>query len=224
MLNWRLIDTVLLDMDGTLLDLHFDNYFWQEHLIERYAQLHGIPVLQTRERLGRLFNETAGSLNWYCLDFWSRELNVDILELKREVEHLIAIHPHAEQFLQALHGHKQLALVTNAHPASLALKLERTGIHTYFNTVFSAHQFRHPKESPEFWPRLQQILRFDPARTLLVEDNVSVLRAAREFGIHHLLAIARPDSRGHSVRVEGFTAIEHFGELLPISFDRQSEP
>lgn len=216
MLNWHSIDTVLLDMDGTLLDLHFDNYFWQEHLIERYAELHGIPLPQTQERLGRQFEEAAGSLNWYCLDFWSRELNVDILELKREVGHLIAIHPYAEQFLQALHGRKQLVLVTNAHPASLALKLERTGIHAYFDTIFSAHQFRQPKESPEFWPRLQEIQRFDPARTLLVEDNVSVLRAAREFGIQHLLAITRPDSRGHPVRVEDFIAIEHFGELLPM--------
>lgn len=219
MLNWNSIDHVLLDMDGTLLDLHFDNYFWQEHLIERYAELHGIPVPQTREQLGRRFEEIAGSLDWYCLDFWSRELKVDILELKREIEHLIVIHPYAEQFLHALQGRKQLALVTNAHPASLALKLERTGINTFFNTIISAHQFRHPKESPEFWPRLHEILRFNPARTLLVEDNVSVLRTARDFGIRHLLAITRPDSRGHSLQVEGFNAIEHFGELLPIRLE-----
>lgn len=217
MLNWNSIDTVLLDMDGTLLDLHFDNYFWQEHLVERYAELHGIPVPQTRERLGRRFTETAGSLDWYCLDFWSRELNVDILRLKREVEHLIAIHPYAEQFLQALQGRKQLALVTNAHPASLALKLERTGIHEFFDSIISAHQFRLPKESPDFWIRLQEILGFDPARTLLAEDNVAILHTAREFGIQYLLAITRPDSRGHPVQVEGFHAIEHFGELLPLT-------
>lgn len=217
MLNWNSIDTVLLDMDGTLLDLHFDNYFWQEHLIERYAELHGIPVPETREQLGRRFTETAGSLNWYCLDFWGRELNVDILELKREIEHLIAIHPYAEQFLHALHGRKRLALVTNAHPRSLGLKLQRTGISNFFDSIISAHQFRLPKESPGFWPQLQEALPFNPARTLLVEDNLSVLRAARDFGIHHLLAITHPDSRGHPIQVEGFHAIEHFGELLPLS-------
>lgn len=217
MLNWNSIDTVLLDMDGTLLDLHFDNYFWQEHLVERYAELHGVPVPQTRERLGRRFAETAGSLDWYCLDFWSRELNVDILKLKREVEHLIAIHPYAEQFLQALHGRKQLVLVTNAHPDSLALKLARTGIHAFFDNIISAHRFRLPKESPVFWARLQEVLGFNAARTLLAEDNVAILHTAREFGIQHLLAITHPDSRGHPVQVEGFHAIEHFGELLPLT-------
>ena len=41
-LPWSDIDTVLLDMDGTLLDLHFDNHFWLEHLPQRYAELHGV--------------------------------------------------------------------------------------------------------------------------------------------------------------------------------------
>lgn len=38
MLAWQEIDTVLLDMDGTLIDLHFDNYFWQRLVPERWGQ------------------------------------------------------------------------------------------------------------------------------------------------------------------------------------------
>ena len=38
MIDWEHIDTVLLDMDGTLLDLHFDNYFWTQHLPGVYAR------------------------------------------------------------------------------------------------------------------------------------------------------------------------------------------
>lgn len=216
MLSWDSIETVLLDMNGTLLDLHFDNHFWQEHLIHRYAELHGLPVDESRLKLGLRFAETAGTLDWYCLDFWRRELNVDILALKREVEHLIAIHPFAEQFLQSLRGHKRLVLVTNAHPDSLALKLQHTGIDVFFDEVISAHQFRLPKEAPEFWEKFQEAINFDPANTLLVEDNVSILHTAQQFGITHLLAITRPDSRGHPRQIEGFNAIEHFGELLPI--------
>jgi FMN phosphatase YigB (HAD superfamily) len=45
---WEAIDTVLLDMDGTLLDLRFDNYFWMEFLPERYAERHGLTPEQAR--------------------------------------------------------------------------------------------------------------------------------------------------------------------------------
>jgi len=31
-INWSEIDTILLDMDGTLLDLNFDLHFWMEYL------------------------------------------------------------------------------------------------------------------------------------------------------------------------------------------------
>ena len=44
MINWHDIDTVLLDLDGTLLDLHFDNYFWCQHLPLCYARRHGIAL------------------------------------------------------------------------------------------------------------------------------------------------------------------------------------
>lgn len=214
MLHWRHIDTVLLDMDGTLLDLHFDNYFWQHHLMRRYAELHGQPFAEVERRLTDMFERAAGTLDWYCLDFWSRELKVDIVELKREVEHLIAVHPYAEEFLERLRGRKRVVLVTNAHRKSLQLKMMRTGIERFFDKVVSSHDYRRPKEDPLFWEHLQADLKFDPARTLLVEDHVKILDTARGFGIAHLLAITRPDSKGPLRSVNGYPAIEHFGELL----------
>lgn len=39
---WQDVDTVLLDMDGTLLDLAFDNYFWQKLVPETYGAKQGI--------------------------------------------------------------------------------------------------------------------------------------------------------------------------------------
>ncbi|HEY3487453.1 MAG TPA: GMP/IMP nucleotidase [Gammaproteobacteria bacterium] len=215
MLNWNSIDTVLLDMDGTLLDLHFDNYFWQTHLTQRYAELHRQPYPEVRQRLTEMFSRVAGTLDWYSLDFWSRELAVDIVQLKREVEHLIAVHPHAEDFLQRLQGKKRLILVTNAHRKSLQLKMERTGIARFFETIISSHDYLKPKEDMRFWQQLQQELKFDPARTLLVEDHIGILDTAHRFGIRHLLAISRPDSKGELRTIGRYPAIEHFGELLP---------
>src|SRR6218665_2374393 len=128
-LDWNSVDTVLLDMDGTLLDLYYDNHFWQEQLPQRYAERHATSADAARTRLVELFTAQRGTLNWYCIDYWSQQLDLDIAMLKRETRHLIAIRPHVEEFLRRLHASpRDVVLVTNAHRASLDLKLECTGI------------------------------------------------------------------------------------------------
>lgn len=218
MIDWRAIDTIFLDMDGTLLDLHFDNHFWLEHVPLRYAQKHGVPVAVAREELFARYKAVEGTIKWYCVDYWSNELSLDIALLKSEVEHLIAVHPYVSEFLVALrHHHKRVALVTNAHMKSLGLKMERTRLAHHFDQVITSHEFGIPKERHEFWEHLQQREPFDPQRTLFVDDSLSVLRSAQRYGIAWLLAIHTPDTRQPPRDVGEFQAIHSFRELLPIS-------
>ncbi|AFL74445.1 GMP/IMP nucleotidase [Thiocystis violascens] len=218
MIDWNRIDSVFLDMDGTLLDLHFDNHFWLEHVPRRYAEARGLSVeVATAELLPR-YREIEGTLNWYCLDHWSRELGLDILLLKQEVEHLIAVHPHVVDFLETLATlGKRRVLVTNAHQKSLGLKLERTRLGGHFERILSAHALGVAKEAPDFWSKLQAIEPFDPEHTLFVDDNLSVLRAAKSFGFRWLIAVVKPDSKGPRRSVSEFLAIGDFSELLPVS-------
>lgn len=214
-LPWNQIDTVLLDMDGTLLDLHFDNHFWLEHLPQRYAEHHGISRAQADAELLPLFREHAGQLNWYCTDFWSRELNLSIRELKREVAHLIALRPDADSFLAAVRAAgKRVALITNAHRDSLSLKLERVELAPYFERLISSHDYGFAKEDPQFWFALQQDFGFVPARSLFIDDSLAILRSARAFGIGQLLAVRQPDSRKEPKDTEEFAAVEDYRALL----------
>ncbi|HCH75117.1 MAG TPA: haloacid dehalogenase, partial [Pseudomonas sp.] len=164
-LPWSDIDTVLLDMDGTLLDLHFDNHFWLELLPQRYAELHGISRAMAELELAPLFNEHVGKLTWYCLDYWTRELNLPIRDMKREIAELIALRPNADEFLAALrHTGKRVVLITNAHRDSLSLKLEKIELAPWFDRLISSHDYGYPKEEPQFWHALRQDLEFEPAR------------------------------------------------------------
>jgi len=216
LLDWNDIDTVLLDMDGTLLDLYFDNHFWLEHLPLRYAERHGVSAEQARTLLIDAFAAQRGTLNWYCVDYWSRQLQLDIGELKREVQHLIAIRPHVEIFLQRLHsGSRQVWLVTNAHRKSLNIKMAHTGIERWFDRVICSHDFAHAKEHLEFWRRLRAEYPFDPARTLFIDDSPPVLHAAQQFGIRHLLTLLQPDSRQARREQSEFPGILHFDEIMP---------
>ena len=215
MLPWSDIDTVLLDMDGTLLDLHFDNHFWREHVPLRYAQRHGLDVDAAKETLFPKFRALEGTMQWYCVDYWSEALDLDIAELKAEVDHLIAVHPHVVDFLDILtRTDKRSVLVTNAHQKSLDLKMQRTKLGGHFDALICAHDCGQPKENPHFWRWLQFRESFDPDRTVLIDDSLAVLRSGHRYGIRHLLAVRKPDSKGPNRETEEFQAIDGFAELL----------
>ena len=213
--DWTRIDHVLLDLDGTLLDLDFDNHFWQSLVPQQWGAARGIDAAAARALLQPRFAACEGTLPWYCTEHWSRELGLDIAALKREDAERIRWLPGAQQFLAAARARgKRLVLLTNAHPQALAIKHERTGVLDHFDASFSAHQFGAPKEDPRFWQALARVERYDPARSLFVDDSASVLAAARAAGIGLIRAIRRPDSV-REARVHGeFTAVDALVELL----------
>lgn len=216
MIDWQSIDTVLLDMDGTLLDLHFDNYFWLHHLPDRYAQAHELDFATAQQELRQYIQQYEGTLNWYCLDHWSELVNMDITLLKEEVKHKIQARPYAEEFLQRLRNlNKKLILATNAHPKSVRLKLDVTHIDQWLDIVISSHEFGSPKEEQAFWQQLQEREAFEPQRTLFIDDTIRVLRSARQFGIAHLVCINKPDSQKPSQASNEFLDIDHFDQILP---------
>lgn len=216
MIAWDRIDTLLLDMDGTLLDLHFDNHFWLEHVPRRYAEARGVTLEQARLDLAGRYRRAEGTLDWYCVDYWSRELGLDIPLLKEEVDHLIAVHPHVTAFLDAVRARgTRSVLVTNAHGKAIALKFRKTQLGAHFDAVVSAHDLGLPKEDPRFWQALQAREPFDRERALLVDDSLPVLRSARSAGVGQLLAIRKPDSRQPEKDVGEFPAILDFREVMP---------
>jgi len=215
-LPWNEIDTVLLDMDGTLLDLHFDNYFWLEYVPAVYAETHGMAEEQASRGLMARYKREEGSLNWTDLDFWSDELGLDIPTLKTEVDHLIRIHPHVETFLQFLQAsEKKNYLITNAHGKTLDLKMAKTRLGRYFRGIISAHDIGIPKEEPRFWGRLDEQIGYDPARTLLAEDSEANLRSAQTAGIRHLIFVSKPSTKDPIRYSSDFPSILYFNELLP---------
>jgi 5'-nucleotidase len=213
--DWGAIDTVLLDMDGTLLDLRFDNWFWLTLIPAHYAALHGLSEAEAQVLLRPKFHEVAGTLQWYCIEYWSRELALDIPALKRAALARVGFLPGAETFLRKLRlTAKRVVLVTNSHPVTLAIKNERVALMQYFDACYSTHPFAVPKEHPDFWPRLARREAFSPARTLFVDDSLAVLECARDYGIAHLRAVRRPDSGEPAKPTGDFAAIDGVAELL----------
>jgi putative hydrolase of the HAD superfamily len=205
----------MLDMDGTLLDLAFDNYMWHEHIPAEYARQNSMDETQAREMLMAKFRSIEGKLQWYCLDHWSEVLDLDVKELHRRENGRINYLPGAREFLLAVQRHEiRLLLVTNSHTETLAIKTEVTGITGYFDAIYTSHELGHAKEDQPFWHALHEAEGFDRETTLFIDDNPAVLESARTFGIGMLLNITRPDT-GRPVRDQrGFPVIESVASLI----------
>jgi putative hydrolase of the HAD superfamily len=214
-LPWNKIKTVLLDMDGTLLDLHFDSHFWLEHLPKTYAGVKGISEEEGKDYMMAEYRQVFGTIDWYCLDYWADKLQLDIMQAKREVEHLISMRDDTIPLLDALkESGREVVLVTNAHPDSLSLKIEHTALDSHIDTLISTHEFGVTKESQLLWQKLQQRLGFDCEHTLFVDDSLPILQSAKNFGIAHLLAVSNPDSQLPIKNVTQFLATSDYRTML----------
>ncbi|KPK11227.1 MAG: haloacid dehalogenase [Acidithiobacillales bacterium SG8_45] len=216
MVTWQNIDTVMLDMDGTLLDLHFDNHFWLEHVPLRFAEKNGLTLEQAKETLMKRYRKAEGTLDWYCVDYWTEQLGLDIEMLKQEVDHLIAVFPYVVDFLDAVRSkNKRIVLVTNAHGKALKIKMDRTRLGGHFDRLICSHDLGLPKEDLSFWGELQTIEPFSKQTTLFIDDSLPVLRSAHAYGIANLLAVIKPDSKAPAKDVGEFKAIQSFRQIIP---------
>lgn len=214
--NWPAVEWVLLDMDGTILDLAFDNYFWRELVPQRYAEQNGLTLEHARAVLKPKFEEVMHTLPWYCTDYWSEITGLNMAALKSEVKHRIGPIDGAEAFLQAVQrSGRRLWLATNAHPDSWRLKLEYTGFGHYFEQVICSHDFGHPKEDLRFWEAVHAAHPFDRARALFVDDSMPVLSAAQAFGIRQVVGIRKPDSNLPERPIEAMPSVRTLAELTP---------
>ncbi|MDX1480903.1 MAG: HAD-IA family hydrolase [Woeseiaceae bacterium] len=210
------VETLMLDMDGTVLDLAYDNELWLRRVPEAYAATHGLHPDEARQRLYGWFREFRGTLEWYCLDHWSDRLQFDVVALHREHRAQIRYLPGARESLEALSARSmRLLLVTNSHRSTLDLKHAMTGIGGYFDEIYTSHDLGHPKEDRKFWEALRALEGFDARTSLFVDDSVPVLRSASSYGIRHLRQIMQPDTGRPACEPKDFTGVVSLLELVP---------
>ena len=213
-LNWSEIDTVLLDMDGTLLDLAFDRHFWLEHVPETLSRERAITLGEAHQLIEQKYQAVMHTLNWYCLDYWSQELALDIRAMTWEKRHRAAMREDTLPLLQALRAAgKRTILLTNAHPYNLDVKLEQTGLAAHLDLLLSTHTFGYPKEDPRLWQAVQQHTAFDSARTLFIDDSEAILDAATSWGIRWCLGVSNPDSGRPDQSFQRHPAVRDYRQL-----------
>lgn len=217
MINWDEIDTVLLDLDGTILDLNYDLHFWLEYLPLMYSNNNNISLQSAKEKIIPILKSQMGKLNWYCPDYWGNRFDLDIIKLKQNMSHMIQILPHAENFLKNVKtNNKKIFLATNAHRKTIRVKMDIVHLESYFDGIISSHDFGVAKQEQKFWTQLENEINLNKNRAIFFDDSLDVLESAKIFGIKHIIAISKPSTKLEPKNVNGFINIENFNNLLSI--------
>lgn len=202
-------------MDGTLLDKYFDDYFWGHLVPEKYAEKYHMTFGLAEEEVFRKYKTQEGTLNWTDVDYWSKELGLDIMSLKEQIRHLIEIHPHVEDFLKVMKSkNKRIYIVTNAHYKVLDIKLKKTELGAYLTGAVTSFEIGYPKEDIRFWEEAQRRLGFEKDNMLFIDDTIDVLRTAKRFGLKWLVYKAKASSKIEPLINQEFIGINDFDELL----------
>ncbi|QGP57138.1 GMP/IMP nucleotidase YrfG (plasmid) [Piscirickettsia salmonis] len=128
-IDWCTIESVFFDMDGTLLDLRFDNYIWLEAMPNKYAKIHNTTLSKAKEHIKKYINEVKGTLKAYCFDYWSNFLGFEVIKLHLEEKDKIQYRSNAENLLIDLNKKGYIVFIaTNAHPNNF--RLTRIGSHS----------------------------------------------------------------------------------------------
>lgn len=214
-IDWSQIDDVLLDMDGTLLDRHFDNFFFEVELPRRYAALHQLSFEESRDRLMAMYRSVEGELAWTDLNYWTKRVGIDVVAMHKELDHMIGFLPGAEAFLRHLRQlEKRVTIVTNAHSTGVSVKVAKTGLDRYVDRIVDAFEVGYLKMRPDYWPTCQRLVGFDPSRSLFMDDDEGCLMAARAFGVTQLVHSAKSSSQLPPAPLPQFFSITGFAPLL----------
>ena len=209
-MKWDLIETFFLDMDGTLLDLAYDNYFWHEHIPNLYSKREKTTFKEAKIIFEDMYKKKRGTLEWYSIDYWSDILNINLKLEILNTKNRITIFPNTVEFLQTLRKNKiNTILITNCPRDMLDIKITQTKLWSYFNKIVSSHDYGFAKETENFWDILNKNIIYNKEKTFFIDDNENVLKFAEKNGIKNLISINYPDSRKEKQIIDNYTSIDN---------------
>lgn len=176
-----MIDTVLFDLDGTIIDsneliLTTFEHVLQKHALNKYTREQMIPYM--------------GLTLEYQLQTFSgiedvTELVADYRKYNRERhDELVKEFPYVKEVIAKLHEHGiKLGVVTTKIQETTQKALDLFGLLPFMDMIVTVEDVEHPKPHPEPILTAMKKLNSEPARTLMVGDSAADIECAHNAGV-----------------------------------------
>lgn len=187
----------IFDLDGTLLD---SMYIW-EHAADRLLAAHGksapaglletlrpMSLAQTAEYLNKTFGLGQSTLETM------EEIKADV---GGEYHRRVQLKPGVKDFLHGLRQRgARLCVATASEREHAAAALERLGVLTCFEAIFTCTEVGEGKTSPKvFLEAARGLGASGPEEATVFEDAAHAAQTAKEAGFH-VVAVADPSAQG----------------------------
>jgi len=208
-----LIEAILFDMDGVLIDarkLHYEalnaalSPFGVE--LSHDAHLADFDGLSTRQKL-TLMSDTRG------LPVGLHDLINDLkqqMTLAKIPSHCRPVFRHRYMLSRLRQDGYRLALCSNSMRRTVDAMMRSAGLDSYFELTLSNEDIHFPKPHPEIYLAAAQRLGVLPERCLAVEDNAKGIQSARAAAMH-VLEVADPGDTSYERVATVLGAIEKGG-------------
>ena len=177
-----MIDTVLFDLDGTIINTNELIITTFMHFIEK----NGLKPHTREEIIPHMGMTLEHQLQIFSGREDVAELVADYRKYNRERhDELIRDFPHVKEVISSLYEQGiTMGIVTTKIKETTLLALNMFGLKPYMKSIVTVEDVKHPKPHPEPILTAMRELNADPARTLMVGDSAADLQCAKAAGVH----------------------------------------
>jgi putative hydrolase of the HAD superfamily len=165
-----MLRVISFDVDGTLVDLRFNELIWNEGIPLLYAEKMGIGLEEARKHVKQEYDRVGENrLEWYDIRYWFRYFGLEgWRELLKSYE--VTIYPEVPWVLNTLTKKYDLIAATNL--TREFLDMEMKDLRNFFKHVFSStSDFKQVKKTIGFYSKICDILQIKPQEMVHVGDH-----------------------------------------------------